>query len=87
MELLRVFLKVSCCEAFKWNPFAVLSKGFRLCERERERQRGHIYEGKKVDNGGGEEDEEDKEKNQENGEETENEEANEENEEKENDEY
>ena len=57
------------------------------CEREREKQRGHIYEGKKVDNGGGEEDEEDNEKNQENGEETENEEANEENEEKENDEY
>ena len=43
-----------------------------VCERERERekQRGHIYEGKKVDNVGGEEDEEDNEKNQENGEET-----------------
>ena len=62
----------SLCGAFQRIPI--------VCERERERQRGHIYEGKKVDNGGGEEDEEDKEKNQENGEETENEEANEENE-------
>ena len=42
-------------------------------EREREKQRGHIYEGKKVDNVGGEEDEEDNERKQENGEETENE--------------
>ena len=47
----------SLCGAFQRIPI--------VRERERERQRGHIYEGKKVDNGGGEEDEEDKEKNQE----------------------
>ena len=71
----------SLCGAFQRIP--IVREG----EREREKQRGHIYEGKRDDNGGGEEDEEDNERNQENGEETEKEEANEENDVKETDEY